>query len=172
MGNIDAGKFRFRDKDSALRIIDKLKALQIELRVMHVCGTHQDTLVRYGLEPLLREAGVEVRQGPGCPVCVTTTREIEECLALARAGKRIAAFGDMMRVPAPSGSLFSLQAEGADVKMVYSAGDAVKLALADGKETVFMGVGFETTTPGAALTVEAGAPDSFSVLSCHRTVPP
>jgi hydrogenase expression/formation protein HypD len=172
MGNIDAGKFRFRDKDSAIRIMEKLKALQIELRVMHVCGTHQDTLVRYGLEPMLREAGVEVRQGPGCPVCVTTTREIEECLALARAGKRITAFGDMMRVPAPSGSLFSLQAEGADVKMVYSAGDAVKLALADGKETVFMGVGFETTTPGAALAVKAGAPDNFSVLSCHRTVPP
>ncbi len=172
MGGIDAGKFRFRDKDSALGIIGKLKALEVELRVMHVCGTHQDTLVRYGLEPMLREAGVDIRQGPGCPVCVTTTREIEECLALSRAGKRIAAFGDMMRVPAPSGSLFDMKANGADVRMVYSAEDAVKLARADGKETVFMGVGFETTTPGVALAVRACPPDNFSVLSCHRTVPP
>jgi hydrogenase expression/formation protein HypD len=172
MGGIDAGKFRFRDREAAAGILEKLKALGIELRVMHVCGTHQDTLVRYGLEPMLKEAGVGVRQGPGCPVCVTTTREIEECLALARAGKRITAFGDMMRVPAPSGSLFDMQAEGADVRMVYSAEDAVKLARADGKETVFMGVGFETTTPGTALALKADPPENFSVLGCHRTVPP
>ena len=119
MGGMDAGKFRFRDRESAGRIIGKLRALDVRLRVMHVCGTHQDTLVRYGLEPMLKEAGVEVRQGPGCPVCVTTAREIEECLALARAGIRIAAFGDMMRVPGPSGSLFDLQAEGADVRTSF-----------------------------------------------------
>lgn len=172
MGGMDAGKFRFRDRESAERIIGKLRALDVRLRVMHVCGTHQDTLVRYGLEPMLKESGVEVRQGPGCPVCVTTTREIEECLALARAGKRIAAFGDMMRVPGPSGSLFDLQARGADVRMVYSVEDAVRLARADGRETVFMGVGFETTTPGTALALKAGPPDNFSVLGCHRTVPP
>jgi hydrogenase expression/formation protein HypD len=172
MPSIDATKFRFRDKGTAAEIMKKLKGLNVDLRVMHVCGTHQDTLVRFGLEPMLKNAGVDIRQGPGCPVCVTTTREIEECLALARAGIRITAFGDMMRVPAPSGSLMGSGAAGADVKMVYSVEDAVRMARADGKETVFMGVGFETTTPGTAIALRAGPPANFSVLGCHRTVPP
>jgi hydrogenase expression/formation protein HypD len=121
---------------------------------------------------MLHDAGVEIRQGPGCPVCVTTPREIEECIRLARDGKRIAAFGDMMRVPGPSGSLLGMHAKGADIRMVYSVDDAVNMARADGKETVFMGVGFETTAPGTAVALRSGPPQNFSVLSCHRTVPP
>jgi len=72
-----------------------LRALNLNLRLMHVCGTHQDTLVRFGL----KEAGIEVRPGPGCPVCVTTAREIEEAIFLARKGKVVATFGDMFRLP-------------------------------------------------------------------------
>jgi hydrogenase expression/formation protein HypD len=144
----------------------------LKLRLMHVCGTHQDTLVRHGLDAMLKASGADIRQGPGCPVCVTTPREIEECILLARRGIRIAAFGDMMRVPGPSGSLFDMHAKGADVRMVYSVDDAVGMAQGDGKETVFMGVGFETTAPGTAVAVRSGPPDNFSVLSCHRTVPP
>ena len=91
--------FRYRDGRLANRIIEKLKALNLNLRLMHVCGTHQDTLVRFGLNSMLKEAGIEVRPGPGCPVCVTTPKEIEEAIILARKGKVIATFGDMFRVP-------------------------------------------------------------------------
>jgi hydrogenase expression/formation protein HypD len=169
---IDPKRFQFRDREMAQGMLERLMEMDLRLRVMHVCGTHQDTLVRHGLDGLLREVGVEIRQGPGCPVCVTTAREIEECIRLADGGKRIAAFGDMMRVPGPSGSLLEKKARGADVRMVYSIDDAVRMARADGKETVFMGVGFETTAPGTAVAVRNLPPDNFSVLCCHRTVPP
>ncbi|MGQ9583273.1 MAG: hydrogenase formation protein HypD [Thermoplasmatota archaeon] len=172
MSRVSPERFQLRDRALAERLLEKLKALGVRLRVMHVCGTHQDTLVRHGLEPLLAEANVEIRQGPGCPVCVTTPREIEEILLLAQAGKRVAAFGDMMRVPGPSGSLLQMQARGADVRVVYGVEDAVRLALGDGRETVFMAVGFETTAPGTALALRAKPPENFSVLTCHRTVPP
>jgi hydrogenase expression/formation protein HypD len=169
---IDPKRFQFRDREMAQGILERLREMGTHLRLMHVCGTHQDTLVRHGLDGMLREAGVEIRQGPGCPVCVTTPREIEECIRLAERGKRIAAFGDMMRVPGPSGSLLEKKARGADVRMVYSIDDAVRMARADGKETVFMGVGFETTAPGTAVALRNLPPGNFSVLCCHRTVPP
>ncbi len=171
MARVSPERFQLRDRALAERLLSKLRALDVGLRAMHVCGTHQDTLVRHGLEPLLRGANVEIRQGPGCPVCVTTPREIEEAILLARSGKRVAAFGDMMRVPAPSGSLFEARARGADVRVVYSAADAVRVARSDGKETVFMAVGFETTAPGTALALRADPPENLSVLVCHRTIP-
>jgi len=172
MTSIDPSQFRFRNAKVAAGIMERLRELDVKLRVMHVCGTHQDTLVRHGLQDMLSSSGVEIRQGPGCPVCVTTPREIEEILTLARSGKRIAAFGDMMNVPGPSGSLSEAQAKGADVKIVFGIDDAVKLAAKDGKETVFMGVGFETTAPGTAVALRSRPPRNFSVLCCHRTVPP
>ncbi len=172
MPGIDPRRFQFRDRETALKILGRLEEMHLDLRLMHVCGTHQDTLVRHGLDSMLKKTGIDIRQGPGCPVCVTTQREIEECIRLARTGKRVAAFGDMMRVPGPSGSLMELKGKGADVRMVYGIDDAVRMARSDGKETVFMGVGFETTAPGTAVALRAGAPDNFSVLCCHRTVPP
>ncbi|MFH0815478.1 MAG: hydrogenase formation protein HypD [Methanobacteriota archaeon] len=140
---------------------------------MHVCGTHQDTLVKHGLEPLLAEAGVRIVQGPGCPVCVTTPAEIEMARALALSGKAVTAFGDMMNVPGPSGSLVSARSEGADVRIVYSVTDALAMARAEpGKEFVFMGIGFETTAPSTAFALLSDPPENFSILSCHRLVPP
>jgi hydrogenase expression/formation protein HypD len=171
MPGVDPRRFQLRDKQTASKIMERLGEMGQKIRVMHVCGTHQDTLVRHGLDGMLKGAGVEIRQGPGCPVCVTTPREIEECIRLAGKGKRVAAYGDMMRVPGPSGSLLDMQARGADVRMVYSIDDAVRMARSDGKETVFMGVGFETTAPGTAVALRSGPPDNFSVLCCHRTVP-
>ncbi|MBA3043614.1 hydrogenase formation protein HypD, partial [archaeon] len=70
--------FRYRDKKLSEKIVSKLKDMKLNIRLMHVCGTHQDTLVRFGLDELLKNAGVEIKQGPGCPVCVTTPKEIEE----------------------------------------------------------------------------------------------
>jgi hydrogenase expression/formation protein HypD len=140
---------------------------------MHVCGTHQDTLVKHGLDVLFDQCGITIGQGPGCPVCVTTPREIEEMLLLARNGKMVATFGDMMRVPGESGSLQSMKTEGYDVRTVYGIEDALHLAKTHKeKEIVFMAVGFETTTPATAAVIRNKPPSNFSILSCHRLIPP
>jgi hydrogenase expression/formation protein HypD len=164
--------FRFRDRDVARRIERRLRAMRLDLRLMHVCGTHQDTLVRHGLDGLLRGCGVIVRQGPGCPVCVTTTREYEEAMALARAGVVLTTFGDAAQVPGARGSLLDLRSEGCDVRVVYGIGDAVQIARKLGRDTVFLGVGFETTAPSTAVTVQDGLPENCSILCCHRYMPP
>lgn len=163
--------YRFRDKEIAQKVISKLKKMELNIKLMHVCGTHQDTLVRYGIESMLKGVGVEIRQGPGCPVCVTTPREIEECIALANAGKSITVFGDMVKVPSESGTLWDMHSKGLDINIVYGIDDAVKFAEKTQKETVFMGIGFETTIPSTASTILRNPPENFSVLCCHRTVP-
>jgi len=154
------------------KILDKLKSMKLDLTLMHVCGTHQDTLIRFGLDSEFQRVGIDIRQGPGCPVCVTPPVEIEEILALARAGKTIAAFGDVMKVPGQSGSLNDAKTDGAEVKIVFGVDDAVTLARRTKKEVVFMGIGFETTAPTTASALLSEPPKNFSVLSCHRTVPP
>jgi hydrogenase expression/formation protein HypD len=165
--------FSLRDKQLANDILSKIKKEQVHLRFMHVCGTHQDTLVKHGLDVLLRDAGIEIRQGPGCPVCVTTPREIEEVLLLAQAGKTIASFGDMIRVPGVTSSLQHMKTEGCDVRTVYSIEDAVLFAENHPeKEVVFMAVGFETTAPTTASVLLRNPPSNFSVLCCHRLIPP
>lgn len=169
-------KFRLRDKELADSIFKKIKEMNLDIRLMHVCGTHQDTLVRYGLEGNLRDVGVEIRQGPGCPVCVTTPREIEEALILANKGKKLVVFGDMLKVPGASGSLADAKTRGGDVQIVYGVDDAVKMATQTDKDVVFMAVGFETTIPSIAMAIkrlkESQGTDNFSIISCHRVVPP
>lgn len=164
--------FRLRDKEVSRKILDKLEDMKLELTLMHVCGTHQDTLVRFGLDSEFKRVGIDVRQGPGCPVCVTPPGEIEEILALARNGITIAGFGDVMKVPGERHSLDEARADGAKVRIVYGVDDAVSLARKTEKEVVFMGIGFETTAPTTASALLADPPPNFSVLSCHRTVPP
>jgi hydrogenase expression/formation protein HypD len=155
----------------AEKIIKKLVDLNQEITIMHVCGTHQDTLVRFGLQKMMKDVGVDIRQGPGCPVCVTTPKEIEECMALAKAGITVTVFGDMMKVPGMNGSLADMKTQGCDIQVVYSITDAAKLAEKTKKETIFMGIGFETTTPSTAAVLLKKPPENFSVLCCHRTVP-
>lgn len=164
--------FRYRDQTTAKKILDSIKEIGGEYRFMHVCGTHQDTMVRFGLEELLGGAGVEIRQGPGCPVCVTTSQEIAAGITLARAGKTICVFGDMMKVPTTIGSLDTAKADGCDVRIVYSIEDAVRMASEQDNDVVFMAVGFETTAPTTAVPLSKGVPENFSVYSCHRIVPP
>lgn len=164
--------YRFRDREMGERIIQKIKQMGQEITLMHVCGTHQDTLIRYGLQGMLAEAGVDIRQGPGCPVCVTTPREIEESILLAKSGKTILVFGDMLKVPGATSSLSEAKTEGCDVRIVYGVDDAVRLAGELDKECVFMSIGFETTTPSSAAALKAGTPDNFHVLTCNRLIPP
>ena len=162
---------RYRDEAMAKKILARLREMDLRLRFMHVCGTHQDTLVRFGLERMLAEAGITIGQGPGCPVCVTTTKEVVEAITLARAGVTITVFGDMMAVPTPIGSLADIKAEGADVRIVYSVEDALRLSH-EVDRMVFMAIGFETTSPSTAYALLNDPPKNFSVLSCHRLLPP
>ncbi len=165
--------FQLRDKRLSKKIVEELRKRDLDLTIMHVCGTHQDTLVRHGLDELLMGLGIDVREGPGCPVCVTTTREIEEVKALARAGKTVALYGDMLKAPGEDGSLADARAEGADVRIVYSVDDALNMASNEpDREFVFFGVGFETTAPATAVAIESGPPENFSVYSVHKLTPP
>jgi hydrogenase expression/formation protein HypD len=163
---------RLRNRETTEKIVNLLKAMDLKLSLMHVCGTHQDTLIRHGLDTLLKDCGVSVRQGPGCPVCVTTAKEYEEAAALARNGAVVTSYGDASRVPGRSKSLLDLRAEGCDVRIVYGIHDAVKIAEKTQNSVVFLAVGFETTAPSTAVTILSEPPENFSILSCHRYVPP
>ncbi len=165
-------KFKFRNEKVAKDIIEQLNNLELELSIMHVCGTHQDTLVKHGLEGMLRDVGIRILQGPGCPVCVTTPREVEEILALARNGITVTAFGDMIKVPGVNSSLYEARSQGADVRIVYSVDDAVDIADKIENDVVFMSVGFETTSPSTAAVIAKRPSENFSILPCNRVVPP
>jgi hydrogenase expression/formation protein HypD len=165
--------FSLHDKHLADDIVSQIKKADVNLKFMHVCGTHQDTLVKHGLDVLLQKCGIEIGQGPGCPVCVTTPKEIEEILVLAKEGKTIATFGDMTRVPGEHYSLQQMKTDGYDVRTVYGIEDALLLAEKHKeKEVVFMAVGFETTAPTTASVLLRDPPLNFSVLCCHRLIPP
>ncbi len=163
-----------KDREMARKIVDSIRRLGGNITVMHVCGTHQDTLVRYGLEPMLSKVGVTIRQGPGCPVCVTTPKEIEIAIRIARSGAIITSFGDMIRVPGKDRTLSQVRAEGGDIRIVYSVTDSLDIAKNNPeREVVFLGIGFETTAPTtSALLMRDDLPENLSVLSYHRTVPP
>jgi hydrogenase expression/formation protein HypD len=134
----------FRDRRIAEKITAKIRATakgMDPVRLMHVCGTHEDAITKAGIRFLLPK-NVEIISGPGCPVCVTTAREIDEAIALAKIGATVTSFGDMMKVPGSASSLADAKAEGSNVRIVYSISDAVKLAREQpGKEVVHIGIG-------------------------------
>jgi hydrogenase expression/formation protein HypD len=144
--------------------------------LMEICGGQTHTLLKSGIDRML-PAEITLVHGPGCPVCVTPLEQIDRALAIARReGVIFASFGDMLRVPGSSTDLLRAKAEGADVRMVYSPLDAVKLAAAHpARQVVFFAVGFETTAPANAMAVwqaaKLGLPN-FSVLVAHVRVPP
>jgi hydrogenase expression/formation protein HypD len=151
------------------------------LRLMHVCGTHERSIGRFGLRPLL-PPNVRVIAGPGCPVCVCPASDIAAARDISlKKGVVLASFGDMLATPAPGGSLLDARARGAELRVVYSAADAVALARErPDSEVVFFSVGFETTTATTAAVLaslareaaEGAAPANFSMLSSNRAVPP
>jgi hydrogenase expression/formation protein HypD len=164
--------FSLSDKKLADEIVTRIKKKGVKLRFMHVCGTHQDTLVKNGLDCLLKKCGITIGQGPGCPVCVTTPMEIEEMILLAKKGKIVASFGDMINVPGEEFSLGYMKGEGFEVKTVYGIEDSIEIAKKNpDKDVVFIAVGFETTAPTTATAILGKPPDNFSVLCCHRTIP-
>jgi len=139
-----------------------------ELTFMHICGTHEAAIARTGLRSLLPER-LKIVMGPGCPVCITPQGEIDAALELAKKDCIIATYGDLLHVP---GSMGSLESCGGDVRIVQGIHKAVEIARKTDKEVVFISVGFETTAPTVAATLLTHPPKNFSILSCHRIVPP
>jgi hydrogenase expression/formation protein HypD len=146
------------------------------VRIMEVCGTHTVSLFRTGAKSLLPD-NLKLISGPGCPVCVTSQGYLDAaCELAARPDVIIATYGDMVRVPGATGSLETMRGEGAEVAVVYSTLDALKLAQErPEKQVVFLAVGFETTTPATAvalLEAEAKGVENFSILPGHKLVIP
>jgi hydrogenase expression/formation protein HypD len=145
-------------------------------RIMEVCGGHTHAIYRFALEELL-PSNIELIHGPGCPVCVLPMGRIDDALAVAeREGAILTAFGDVMRVPGRGGTPLAHRARGADVRMVYSPLDALKLAESErDRHVIFFAIGFETTAPSTALTVQrarAREVGNFSVFANHVTIIP
>jgi hydrogenase expression/formation protein HypD len=171
-----AAKLQFRDPARGRALAEALQravdAIGRPVSVMHVCGSHEQAIARFGLRAAFPKA-LTVIMGPGCPVCVTDCPEIDEAIALARQGVRIATYGDMLRVPGTSRSLADAMAEGGKISSVYSVTQAVELAIAHpDEEVVFFASGFETTAVATAAVLVAGVPRNFSVLSAHKYIPP
>ncbi|HQC34684.1 MAG TPA: hydrogenase formation protein HypD [Methanoculleus sp.] len=140
-----------------------------DITLMHICGTHEAAIARAGLRSILPER-LKIVMGPGCPVCITPQGEIDAALDLVERGCTVATYGDLLRVP---GSKGSLESSGGDVRVVQGIHRAVEIAEREpDREIVFISVGFETTAPTVAATILSRPPENFSILSCHRLVPP
>ena len=168
----------YRDPTVARALIAQITDLagSESFKFMEVCGGHTHTIYRHGIEHALPST-VELVHGPGCPVCVIPMGRVDDAIAIAeRPGVTFTCFGDMMRVPGGQGTLLAAKARGADIRVVYSPLDALKIALDNpDRDVVFFAVGFETTAPSTALTLlEARKQDvaNFSVFSNHVTIVP
>jgi hydrogenase expression/formation protein HypD len=145
-------------------------------KVMEVCGGHTHSIYKYGIDDLL-PANVELVHGPGCPVCVIPMGRVDDAISLAHEpGVIFTCFGDMLRVPGSNGTLLDAKAAGADVRIVYSPLDALRIAKAEpGREVVFLAIGFETTAPSTALTLKRAKAEGVGNFSCvcnHVTILP
>ncbi|ANB35737.1 hydrogenase formation protein HypD [Rhodovulum sulfidophilum] len=173
----------FRDPKAAKAVLARIAELADEIgatrakpvHIMEICGGHTHAIFRYGLDKLVHD-GIEFIHGPGCPVCVLPMSRVDECVEIAlRPGVIFTTFGDAMRVPGTKMSLMQAKAAGADIRMVYSPLDALELARRNpDRQVVFFGLGFETTTPSTALSIQQAAREgleNFSVFCNHITVP-
>jgi hydrogenase expression/formation protein HypD len=146
-------------------------------KIMEVCGGHTHAIYRFGVHDFLPQ-NVELVHGPGCPVCVIPMGRVDDATALAEAHDDVilTCFGDMMRVPGSNGSFLDANARGADIRMVYSPLDALRIAREHpDRQVVFYAIGFETTAPSTALTLmraERDGIENFSVICNHVTIIP
>ncbi len=181
---------QFRDPDAARAVAQAIRARSTRpARLMEFCGGHTHAILRFGIPDLLPPT-VELRSGPGCPVCVTAAADLDRAIALAQVGRDdlgvdviLTTFGDMIRVPGSrnTGSrvpatLAQAKAEGADVRVVYSPLDALRIARENpARPVIFLGVGFETTAPmigSAVLAAEKEGLENFYIYSTHKLTPP
>jgi hydrogenase expression/formation protein HypD len=168
---------KFRDPETARAVVKAIRARSTRpVRLMEFCGGHTHAILRFGIPSLLPET-IELRSGPGCPVCVTSATDLDHAIALAQVPEVIlTTFGDMIRVPGSHTSLAQAKAEGADVRVVYSPLDALQIAHQNPhRPVVFLGVGFETTAPmvaSAVLSAQAEGLGNFTIFSAHKLTPP
>ncbi len=145
-----------------------------DVKVMHVCGTHEHEIGRHALRQLFPD-NVRLIAGPGCPVCITPASVIATAISIALLDDHpiVCTYGDMVRVPISTGSLLDTRGRGADVRIVYSIRDAIQLAMDNpSRNVVFFSVGFETTAAPVAAMISTDLPDNFLIYCCHRYVPP
>ncbi|MEU7423003.1 hydrogenase formation protein HypD [Streptomyces sp. NPDC040750] len=167
----------FSDPVLARRLFDDIRAVTTRpWALMEVCGGQTHSIIRHGIDQLLPEE-IELIHGPGCPVCVTPLEIIDKALEIAsRPDVIFCSFGDMLRVPGSGRDLFKVKSEGADVRVVYSPLDALRIAQDNPeRQVVFFGIGFETTAPPNAMTVYQAKKlgiTNFSLLVSHVRVPP
>jgi hydrogenase expression/formation protein HypD len=167
----------YRSERLARNIVNEIRRIQTRPWViMEVCGGQTHSIVKSGIDFLLPE-GIELVHGPGCPVCVTPLEMIDKAHAIAaRPDVIFCSFGDMLRVPGSDGDLFTLKSIGADIRVVYSPLDCLKIARANPeKQVVFFAIGFETTAPANAMLVYRArqeAVKNVSILVSHSLVPP
>ncbi|ETX07519.1 hydrogenase formation protein HypD [Candidatus Entotheonella palauensis] len=167
----------YRSEELAKKLVAEIaKIVTQNWVIMEVCGGQTHSIVKFGLDTMLPDA-IELVHGPGCPVCVTPLEMIDQAHAIAaRPGVIFTSFADMLRVPGSQTDLFRLKAQGADVRVIYSPLDALKMAKANpDKQVVFFGIGFETTAPANAMAVWRAHQDglaNFSMLVSHVLVPP
>lgn len=167
----------YRDKKLIEKIIKEIKLISRKnVKLMEVCGGHTYAIKKYGLNNLLPE-NIKLVSGPGCPVCVTSISYINNAIELAKNKNIIiATYGDLLRVPGTKKSLASVRAEGANIKIVYSTLEAIELAEKyPDKEIVFLGIGFETTTPSSAVAILKAKEKNlknFTIYSAHKLMPP
>ncbi|MEX1363945.1 MAG: hydrogenase formation protein HypD [Nannocystaceae bacterium] len=167
---------KFRDVALGRRLLEGLQQATAEIgrsgtTVMHVCGSHEQAMGRFGLRAGF-PAALDVVMGPGCPVCITDGPEVDEAVALAMQGVRVTTYGDMLRVPGTGWSLDDARAHGAKVDVVYGIAQAVEIARASPEPVVFFATGFETTAVATAAMVRRGLPPNLSILSAHKYIPP
>jgi hydrogenase expression/formation protein HypD len=167
----------YRSERVARNLLNEIRRVQTKPWViMEVCGGQTHSIVKNGIDFLLPE-GIELVHGPGCPVCVTPLENIDKAHAIAAQPEVIfCSFGDMLRVPGSEGDLFTLKSRGADIRVVYSPLDCLKIARANPeKKVVFFAIGFETTAPANAMLVFRAQKDgikNLSILVSHSLVPP
>ena len=167
----------FRNGEIAQRMAREIAAITMRpWKIMEVCGGQTHSIIKNGIDQML-PAEIEMIHGPGCPVCVTPLELIDKALAIAaQSGVIFCSFGDMLRVPGSEADLLVLKSRGADVRVVYSPMDCLKIARANpDKKVVFFAIGFETTAPGNAMAVFQARQQgltNFSVLVSHVLVPP
>lgn len=166
----------YRDSAMVRGMLQKLrKTARKEIVVMEVCGTHTMSIFKSGLKDVMPE-NIKLISGPGCPVCVTSQGYIDTAIELSqREDTIITTFGDMLKIPGNKSSLQKERAGGGDIRIVYSPLDSLRVAVENPhREVVFLAVGFETTAPVIALTVEKAREEgieNFSILHSLKTMP-
>ena len=167
----------YRDPELGKKLLERIHRLSTRpVKLMDFCGGHTVAIFKHGIRQLLPPT-IEMLSGPGCPVCVTATADLDRAIAMARLPDVIiTSFGDMLRVPGSYSSLQKAKAEGGDVKIVYSTQDALAIARDNkNKSVIFIGIGFETTAPTIAASILQAKQENINnyyVLSLHKLCPP